>query len=55
MIFNNATSLPLLLVNSLALHGALDDLVGKSESVDIITRRARNYILINALISNLSK
>src|SRR5262245_14875931 len=54
LVFNNVTSLPLLLFTSMETQGALDDLIRKGESRDTIARRARNYILINALICNLS-
>jgi predicted permease len=54
-MFNNTTALPLLLFNSLDSQGAIDDLLGKSDSRNDASRRARNYILIHALICNLGK
>jgi hypothetical protein len=55
LVFNNVTSLPLLMFSSLSSQGALDDLVGKGETVDSLLRRARSYILVHALVCNLSK
>lgn len=46
--FNNTTSLPLLLVQSLQATGILDSLDTSSDVVD----RARSYFLVNAMVSN---
>jgi hypothetical protein len=46
--FNNTTSLPLLLVQSLDAAGILSDLDSSSNVVD----RAKSYFLVNAMISN---
>lgn len=46
--FNNTTSLPLLLVQSLEATGILDSLDSSSDVVD----RAKSYFLVNAMISN---
>ncbi|KAL1306853.1 hypothetical protein AAFC00_005506 [Neodothiora populina] len=46
--FNNTTSLPLLLVQSLQATGILDSLDTSSDVVD----RAKSYFLVNAMISN---
>jgi len=54
MIFNNATSLPLLLLSSLAKNGALNSLI-REDSVGAILSRGRVYLLINALICNLTR
>ncbi|KIR96894.1 endoplasmic reticulum protein [Cryptococcus deuterogattii 2001/935-1] len=54
MIFNNATSLPVLLLKSLGENGTLDSLVG-SGSLDAAMKRGRVYILINALVCNLTR
>ncbi|KAL7423975.1 hypothetical protein Q5752_001560 [Cryptotrichosporon argae] len=55
MVFNNATSLPLLLLNSLGSMGTLDPLLGKGESLDAALSRGRVYLLINALVCNLTR
>ncbi|RMZ02761.1 hypothetical protein D0862_05910 [Hortaea werneckii] len=46
--FNNTTSLPLLLVSSLAATGLLDSL---DPSPDVV-QRAKSYFLINAMVGN---
>ena len=46
--FNNTTSLPLLLVQSLDAAGILSSLDSSSDVVD----RAKSYFLVNAMISN---
>lgn len=46
--FNNTTSLPLLLVQSLQATGILDSLDTSSDVVD----RAKSYFLVNAMVSN---
>jgi auxin efflux carrier family protein len=55
LVFNNVTSLPLLMFSSLESQGALDALAGKGETLDALSRRARSYILIHALVCNLSE
>ena len=53
--FNNAVSLPLLLVASLGSTGGLDHLVDLTpgDTIQSAMSRARSYILINALASNI--
>lgn len=46
--FNNTTSLPLLLVQSLQATGILDSLDTSSDVVE----RAKSYFLVNAMVSN---
>ncbi|OJD38594.1 membrane transporter [Diplodia corticola] len=46
--FNNTTSLPLLLVQSLSATGVLSALDGSDDVVD----RAKSYFLVNAIVSN---
>ncbi|KKY19063.1 putative auxin efflux carrier superfamily [Diplodia seriata] len=46
--FNNTTSLPLLLVQSLSSTGVLSALDGSDDVVD----RAKSYFLVNAIVSN---
>lgn len=46
--FNNTTSLPLLLVQSLDAAGILSSLDASSDTVD----RAKSYFLVNAMVSN---
>lgn len=46
--FNNTTSLPLLLVQSLQSTGILDSLDASSDTLD----RAKSYFLVNAMVSN---
>lgn len=53
MIFNNATSLPLLLLQSLGKIGTLKNLVQDGDSMDEVLRRGKVYLLINALVANL--
>ncbi|KAG9117278.1 hypothetical protein FRC07_007389, partial [Ceratobasidium sp. 392] len=53
-IFHNATSLPLLLINSLEKTGTIQVLIGKhGGSVSDAVARGRTYILISALVSNI--
>ncbi|KAJ6619461.1 membrane transport protein-domain-containing protein [Mycena sp. CBHHK59/15] len=54
-IFNNVTSLPLLLINSLASTGGLDSLVTADRTLDGVLKTGRVYILINALVGNLTR
>ncbi|KAJ7935570.1 membrane transport protein-domain-containing protein [Mycena leptocephala] len=54
-IFNNVTSLPLLLINALAATGGLDPLVTADRPLERILKTGRVYILINALVGNLTR
>lgn len=48
--FNNTTSLPLLLVQSLAVTGLLDSISGGN--VDQAVERSKSYFIINSMLSN---
>lgn len=50
MAFNNSTSLPLLLVTSLAATGVLKPLTG--DDVDGSINRVKSYFLVNSMVSN---
>ena len=53
LCFNNTTSLPLLLIESLATTGILERLItGENDSQDAAVTRARSYFLVNAVVSN---
>lgn len=53
LCFNNTTSLPLLLVESLAATGILERLViGENDSSNAALKRAQSYFLVNAVVSN---
>ncbi|KAJ7505390.1 hypothetical protein B0H11DRAFT_1708938, partial [Mycena galericulata] len=54
-IFNNVTSLPLLLINALGATGALDPLVTPGKTLDGVLKTGRVYFLINALVGNLTR
>ncbi|KAJ6557414.1 membrane transport protein-domain-containing protein [Mycena vulgaris] len=54
-IFNNVTSLPLLLINALAATGGLDQLVTAGRTLESVQKAGRVYILINALVGNLTR
>ncbi|KAJ7784636.1 hypothetical protein B0H16DRAFT_304762 [Mycena metata] len=54
-IFNNVTSLPLLLINALAATGGLDQFVTGDKTLDSVLKTGRVYILINALVGNLTR
>ncbi|CAE7104192.1 unnamed protein product [Rhizoctonia solani] len=55
-IFNNATSLPLLLINSLEKTGTIRIIIGKNGgSVADAVTRGRTYLLIAALVGNLGR
>ncbi|KAJ7794164.1 auxin efflux carrier [Mycena olivaceomarginata] len=54
-IFNNVTSLPLLLINALAATGGLDPLVTGDRTLESALKIGRVYILINALVGNLAR
>lgn len=49
------TSLPLLLLNALAATGSLDLLVSPDDVLADALKRGRVYILINALVGNLTR
>ncbi|KAG9074766.1 hypothetical protein FS749_013649, partial [Ceratobasidium sp. UAMH 11750] len=54
-IFHNATSLPLLLINSLEKTGTIRVLIGEhGGSVSDAIARGRTYLLIGALVSNVA-
>jgi predicted permease len=50
--FNNTTSLPLLLIQSLETTGILSPLVGKGEETSEAVSRARTYFLVSAVVSH---
>lgn len=51
--FNNTTALPLLLIESLASTGILDDLLASdTDSVSSALVRAKSYFLVNAMIGD---
>lgn len=53
LAFNNTTSLPLLLVQSLDATGILDSiLMGSGDSSAEAVKRAKSYFLVNAMVSN---
>jgi len=54
-IFNNVTSLPLLLISALAATGGLDPLVTGDRTLESTLKIGRVYILINALVGNLAR
>ncbi|KAJ7784838.1 hypothetical protein DFH07DRAFT_483 [Mycena maculata] len=54
-VFNNVTSLPLLLIEALAATGALDPLVMPGKTLDGALKNGRVYVLINALVGNLTR
>ncbi|KAI5478185.1 hypothetical protein MNV49_005352 [Pseudohyphozyma bogoriensis] len=54
-IFSNVTSLPLLLVDALGATGSLDILVPHGEVLADVLKRGRVYVLINALVGNLTR
>ncbi|KAJ7069851.1 hypothetical protein C8F01DRAFT_531628 [Mycena amicta] len=54
-IFNNVTSLPLLLLGALATTGGLDPLVTPERTLQDVLRSGRVHILINALVGNLAR
>ncbi|ORY23035.1 endoplasmic reticulum protein [Naematelia encephala] len=53
LIFNNATSLPLLLLKALGANGTLDSL--SDGDLDKVLSRGRVYLLINTLVCNLAR
>lgn len=54
-VFNNVTSLPLLLITALASTGALNELIPEGQLLAEVVSRGRVYILINALVGNLTR
>lgn len=50
--FNNTTSLPLLLIQSLETTGILSPLVSKGEETSEAVTRARTYFLVSAVVSH---
>nr|XP_018263817.1 uncharacterized protein I303_03690 [Kwoniella dejecticola CBS 10117]OBR85975.1 hypothetical protein I303_03690 [Kwoniella dejecticola CBS 10117] len=54
MVFNNATSLPLLLFSSLGKNGTLSPLI-KGDELEEVLDRGQVYLLINALVGNLTR
>lgn len=51
--FNNTTALPLLLIESLASTGILDELLASdTDTVDAALMRAQSYFLVNAIIGD---
>ncbi|KAL5420010.1 hypothetical protein PMIN03_000222 [Paraphaeosphaeria minitans] len=50
--FNNTTSLPLLLIQSLSTTGVLDAIIPPGDDVSKALDRAESYFLINAMVSN---
>ncbi|KAJ7645428.1 membrane transport protein-domain-containing protein [Mycena polygramma] len=54
-VFNNVTSLPLLLINALAATGGLDQLITGDRTLESVLKLGRVYILINALVGNLAR
>ncbi|CAI6334781.1 unnamed protein product [Periconia digitata] len=50
--FNNTTSLPLLLIESLKTAGILDSIVIGGDTASAALDRAESYFLINAMVSN---
>lgn len=53
LCFNNTTSLPLLLIESLETTGILEVLVvGDGDSTASAVLRAKSYLLINSIVSN---
>jgi hypothetical protein len=55
MIFNNVTSLPLILLSSLGDNGTLDALVYKNDTLSELMSRGKVYVLIHALVCNLTR
>lgn len=52
MAFNNTTSLPLLLIQSLEATGILDSILRDGDSASDAVSRAQSYFLINAMVKN---
>lgn len=54
-VFNNVTSLPLLLISTLSSAGALDTLVPPGGDLSHTLSKLKVYVLINALVGNLTR
>ncbi|KAF2751248.1 hypothetical protein M011DRAFT_395156 [Sporormia fimetaria CBS 119925] len=52
MAFNNTTSLPLLLIQSLEATGILDTILRDGDSASDAVSRAQSYFLINSMVNN---
>jgi hypothetical protein len=52
MPFNNTTSLPLLLVQSLEATGILERLIVREETASEAIERAKSYFLVCAIVGN---
>lgn len=52
LAFNNTTSLPLLLIQSLEATGILDTVLMDGDTTSDAIERAESYFLINAMVSN---
>ncbi|KAF2734814.1 hypothetical protein EJ04DRAFT_466019, partial [Polyplosphaeria fusca] len=52
LAFNNTTSLPLLLIQSLEQAGILDAILTEGDSTSSAVSRAESYFLINSMVSN---
>jgi nitrate reductase NapE component len=52
LAFNNTTSLPLLLIQSLSATGILESVLRDGDTADAAVDRAVSYFLVNALVSN---
>ena len=50
--FNNTTSLPLLLIQSLSTTGVLDAIIPAGDEASKALDRAESYFLVNAMVSN---
>ena len=55
MVFNNVTSLPLLLLSSLGDTGTLKPLLGKGDDMEEVMSRGKVYLLIHALVCNMTR
>lgn len=52
LAFNNTTSLPLLLIQSLSTTGVLNAIILEGDSASDALDRAESYFLVNAMVSN---
>lgn len=55
MVFNNVTSLPLLLLSSLGDTGTLKPLLDDGDDMEELMSRGKVYLLIHALVCNLTR
>lgn len=53
--YKQVTSLPLLLIQSLSKTGTFDDLLQPGETMQMLVKRGTVYILINALVGNMTR